>query len=82
MVRTGERRPHCYVGAISAVPATLTTTKADRAVFLNPGPQEVSASRPVHVHVAQPNFASAVDGTATVRFTFHRVNADGTPFTG
>jgi hypothetical protein len=73
---------NCYVGAITATPATVTTTRADRTVFLNPGPHEVSASQPVHVHVSLSGFATSVDGTATVRFKFHRVNADGTPFTG
>jgi hypothetical protein len=71
----------CYVPPVTAVPATPLTTTAPRDTFLEPGPHVLSATRPISVHVSA-GITAVLNGSASVTVKFHRVNADGSPYTG
>jgi hypothetical protein len=72
----------CYIPPVVAVPATVPTTTVPRETFVEPGPHTISATQHINVNVAVMGFTTVLQGSGTLHITFHRVNADGSPFTG
>ena len=71
----------CYVPPVTAVPATPLTTTVPRDTFLEPGPHVLSVTRPISVHVSA-GITTVLNGSAAVTVKFHRVNRDGSIYTG
>jgi hypothetical protein len=71
----------CYTPTLTATPNPPETTESASA-FLSPGTHKVQVTRPTAFLLNTGDLRQQISGQTIASITFHRVNPDGTPYTG
>ena len=71
----------CYTPTLTATPNPPETTEP-ASTFLAPGPHRIQVTRPTAFLLNTGDLRQQISGQTIASITFHRVNPDGTPYTG
>jgi hypothetical protein len=71
----------CYTPTLTATPNPPETTEP-ASTFLARGTHKIQVTRPTAFLLDQPGLRQQISGQTIASITFHRVNQDGTPYTG
>ena len=69
----------CFSPSITAPTSPVDKTEPS-STFLSPGTHTITVSRDVNFNDSTNKYVRTVGSKASASITFHRVNADGTPY--